>query len=211
MRIGIQLFTLMRTRIRNPERGGDLMTHPECEAKASWRWSPRSRGGRRGGGWRQRSPPPGSSRSTRPSGRTGPSTRQQESNRKRLFSKNNIIISAVERLLFFTVPNPTFEKLWFRFRFHLIKSSGSGSGSYFWKVTVPVPAPYLDHKKLIFLKNYKIELSLGRNEAFFPQSMCIRFLYQKTSSTQKKRDVTYKFRQQLPNSWIFNLYRMQWK
>ncbi len=52
-----------------------------------------------------------------------------------------------------------------RFRFRLLKrySSGSGSdfwksygsgyGSYFWKVTVtiPVPAPYLYHKKQIFL------------------------------------------------------------
>ncbi len=49
-----------------------------------------------------------------------------------------------------------------RFRFRLLKSYGSGSdfwksygsGSYFWKVTVPVPvpAPYLYHKKQIFLK-----------------------------------------------------------
>jgi hypothetical protein len=28
---------------------------------------------------------------------------------------------------FFTVPVPTFEKLWFRFRFQLLKSYGSGS------------------------------------------------------------------------------------
>jgi hypothetical protein len=32
---------------------------------------------------------------------------------------------------FFTFPVPTFEKLWFRFRFQLLKSYGSGSGSYF--------------------------------------------------------------------------------
>ncbi len=50
-----------------------------------------------------------------------------------------------------------------RFRFRFLKSYGSGSdfwksfssgsGSYFWKVTVPVPvlAPYLYHKKQIFL------------------------------------------------------------
>ncbi len=31
---------------------------------------------------------------------------------------------------FFTVPVLTFEKLWFRFRFQLLKSFGSGSGSY---------------------------------------------------------------------------------
>ncbi len=55
-----------------------------------------------------------------------------------------------------------------RFRFRLLKSYGSGSGSdfwqsygsgsgsYFWKVTVPVPvpAPYLFHKKQIFLKKF---------------------------------------------------------
>jgi hypothetical protein len=51
-----------------------------------------------------------------------------------------------------------------RFRFWLLKSYGSGSdfwksygsGSYFWKVTVPVPvpAPYLYHKKQIFLKKF---------------------------------------------------------
>ncbi len=47
--------------------------------------------------------------------------------------------------------------LWNRNNFY---GSGSdfwksfGSGSYFWKVTVPVPvpAPYLYHKKQIFLK-----------------------------------------------------------
>jgi len=69
------------------------------------------------------------------------------------------------------MPDPDFlPVLWnrnyflqFRFRFWLLKSYGSGSGSdfwksygsgsYFWKVTVPVPvpAPYLDHKKQIFL------------------------------------------------------------
>ncbi len=58
----------------------------------------------------------------------------------------------------------------FRVRFRLLKSygsgsgsdfwksygSGSGSGSYIWKVTVPVPvlAPYLYHKKQIFLKKF---------------------------------------------------------
>ncbi len=50
------------------------------------------------------------------------------------------------------VPVPTFEKLWFRFRFRLLKSYGSGSGSYFRKVPVPVPATYLAHKKQIFQK-----------------------------------------------------------
>ncbi len=39
--------------------------------------------------------------------------------------------SVVEPELFFTVPVPTFEKLWFRFWFQLLKSYGSGSGSYF--------------------------------------------------------------------------------
>ncbi len=41
--------------------------------------------------------------------------------------------SVVEPKLFFTVPVPTFEKLWFRFRFQLLKSYGycSGSSSYF--------------------------------------------------------------------------------
>ncbi len=41
--------------------------------------------------------------------------------------------SDVEPQLFITVPAPvlTFEKLWFRFRFQLLKSYGSGSGSYF--------------------------------------------------------------------------------
>ncbi len=36
------------------------------------------------------------------------------------------------------------------------KIYGSGSGSYFWKVMVPVPvpAPYLYHKKQIFLKKF---------------------------------------------------------
>ncbi len=52
----------------------------------------------------------------------------------------------------------------FRFRSRLLKSYGSGSDfwksygscSYFWKVTVPVPvpAPYLYHKKQIFLKKF---------------------------------------------------------
>jgi hypothetical protein len=45
--------------------------------------------------------------------------------------------SVMEPQLFFTVPVPTFEKLWFRFRllknlwfrFLLLKSYGSGSGS----------------------------------------------------------------------------------
>jgi hypothetical protein len=37
-----------------------------------------------------------------------------------------------------------------------LKSYDSGSGSCFWKDTVPVPAPapYLDHKKQIFLKKF---------------------------------------------------------
>ncbi len=60
-------------------------------------------------------------------------------------------------VIFFTVPVPTFEKLWFRFQ--LLKSYGSGS--YCWKVTVPVkvPAPYLDHKKPMFPKK-KLEIFL---------------------------------------------------
>jgi hypothetical protein len=49
-----------------------------------------------------------------------------------------------------------------RFRIQLLKSysygsgfrKSYGSGSYFRNVTVPVPAPYLDHKKLIFSKNF---------------------------------------------------------
>ena len=57
-----------------------------------------------------------------------------------------------------------------RFRFRLLKSYGSGSdfwksygsdsgaGSYFEKLrfrfSVPVPAPYLYHKKQIFLKQF---------------------------------------------------------
>ncbi|MFN9956803.1 MAG: hypothetical protein ACK55I_27190, partial [bacterium] len=36
-----------------------------------------------------------------------------------------------ETVTIFTVPVPTFEKFWFRFRFQLLKSYGSGSGSYF--------------------------------------------------------------------------------
>jgi hypothetical protein len=42
------------------------------------------------------------------------------------------------------VPVPSFEKLWFRFLLSKVTV----------KVTVPVPAPYLDHKKLIFQKNF---------------------------------------------------------
>jgi hypothetical protein len=68
---------------------------------------------------------------------------------------NDVIgASVVEPYLFFTVPFPSFEKLWFWFQFQLLKSYGSGSGSYFRKVPVPilVPAPYLDHKTQIFQK-----------------------------------------------------------
>ena len=61
----------------------------------------------------------------------------------------------------------------FRFRFLLLKSYGSGSGSYFWKVTVPVPVPalYLDHKKQIFQKKFKIFFAFLLNKLFYKEKV----------------------------------------
>ncbi len=60
----------------------------------------------------------------------------------------------------YTVPVLRFEKLWFRFRFQILKSYGMVPVPVptFEKATVPVPvpAPYLDHKKQIFQKNSEI-------------------------------------------------------
>ncbi len=63
-----------------------------------------------------------------------------------------------------------------RFRFRLLKSYGSGSdfwksygsgsGSYFWKIMVPVPAPYLYHKKQIFLKKF---VSFFQSKLFYKE------------------------------------------
>jgi hypothetical protein len=56
----------------------------------------------------------------------------------------------------FTVPVPTFEKFWFRFR--LLKKLWLRLRFRFLlrkvpvPVPVPVPAPYLDHKKQVFQK-----------------------------------------------------------
>jgi hypothetical protein len=74
-----------------------------------------------------------------------------------------------------------------RFRFLLLKSYGSGSGfgsdiwksygsdsgSYFWKirVPVPVPAPYLDHKKQIFQKNFGNFLAFLHSKLFYKEKV----------------------------------------
>ncbi len=81
----------------------------------------------------------------------------------------------MEPYLFFTVPVPTFEKLWFwsQFRFRFLKGYGSGFGSYFWKVPVPVPvpAPYLDHKKQIFLLEFGNLFAFLHSKLFYEEKV----------------------------------------
>ncbi len=55
------------------------------------------------------------------------------------------------------VPDPTFEKLWFR--------------SYFLQVPVPVPASYLDHKQQIKKKNSGNFFSFLHSKLFYKEKI----------------------------------------